>query len=273
MEVKHNTRILYEKALFVIFIFLCGWWGYLQMMKFEDFSFQNQVFSSVYGILALFGAVFGFWSSAKWGGLKSVIGKAITYISFGLLCQFLGQLAYSFYLYYFKIEVPYPSIGDIPYFSTIVFYILGLISLGRASGMIFTLKRIRYKLLAVAIPSALLILSYFLFLKGYVFDWTNPIKVFLDFGYPLGDAIYVGIAILVFLSSKAILGGIMKASIWMLIFALFLQFIGDFSFLYLSYYSTVHPAGINDFIVMIAYFFMNLALIKVYKAHIEISNL
>lgn len=273
-KIEHTEENSFFKIiLFATFLLLCAWWVYLQLHPFGDYSIQNQMFSSSYGILALFGGSFGIWLSKKWGGFSSVMGKSLAFFSFGLLGQFLGQVTYSFYLYYFKIEVPYPSLGDIPYFSTILFYILGLFFLGKASGVSFSLKRIRNKILAVVIPVLLLFFSYFIFLKEYVFDWSNPIKIVLDFGYPLGDSIYIGMAILVFLLSNGLLGGIMRRKIWMLILALVMQFVGDFSFLYLSYYGKVSPAAINDLIVMIAYFFMNIALIKLYKAHIEISNL
>jgi hypothetical protein len=271
--VEKKVNIWFQKTLFFIFGILVIWWIFLQASQFGAYSIQNQIFSSTYGVLALMGGVFGFWLSKKWGGIRSVMGKALFFFSLGLLGQFLGQLTYSAYVYYFKIEVPYPSLGDIPYFSTIVFYIFGLIHLARASGVLFNLRKIKYKVIAVIIPLGLLSVSYFLFLKGYEFDWGSPVKVFLDFGYPLGDAVYVGLALLVFFSSHGLLGGIMKSKIRLLIFALSLQFIGDFSFLYLSYYSTVTPAGINDFIVMVAYFFMNIALIQMYRAHIEISSL
>jgi len=271
--IGRKISTVYAKFVLFLFTLFSAWWIFLQIKSYGEYSIQNQIFSSSYGVLALLGGVYGFWLGKKWGGIQSIMGKSLTLFSFGLLGQFLGQLTYSFYVYYFKIEVPYPSYGDIPYFSTIIFYIAGLIYLARASGSIFNLRKLKNQLLAAVIPLTLLLVSYFLFLKGYEFDWSNPVKIGLDFGYPLGDAIYVGLALAIFFSSTGILGGIMKSKIWLLIFALFLQFVGDFSFLYLSYYVKVTPAGINDFIVMTAYFFMNIALIGLYKAHIEISDL
>jgi len=270
---KKNDGISLIKVTLALFIILSGWWLYLQINKSTDYSIQNQIFSSVYGILALFGGISGFLIAKKWGGFKSVLGKSIAFFSFGLIGQFFGQLAYSFYVYFFKIEIPYPSYGDIGYFSTIIFYIFGLFYLAKASGVIFKLKNLQHKIIAIFIPTVMLIISYWLYLKGYQFDWKNPLKILLDFGYPLGDTVYIAITLLIYFLSKGILGGIMKPKILFLLFALFIQFLADYSFLYITYYGNIYPGGINDFVYLLAYFFMTISLIKFLSVYHDIKRL
>ncbi|MDO8609882.1 MAG: hypothetical protein Q7R95_05000, partial [bacterium] len=259
-------------AVFVFVVFF-SWWAYLQINKTTDYSLQNQIFGASYGVLALFGGIYGLLIAKKWGGFKSIMGKAISFLSLGLLAQVFGQIVYSIYTFYFKIEIPYPSLGDVGYFGSIFPYSFGLYYLAKATGVTFKLKNLKHKLIALIIPLVMLIGSYFIFLRGYEFDWTNPIRVFLDFGYPLGETIYISMALLIYFLSQGILGGIMKPKILFLLFALFIQFLADYSFLYISYYGTIYPGGINDMVYLLAYFLMTISLIKLLSVYNEIKNL
>jgi len=111
------------------------------------------------------------------------------------------------------------------------------------------------------IPVVILIGSYLFFLKGYEFDWLNPVKIFLDFGYPLGQAIYVSIAILTLLLSRNLLGGVMKKPIFYLIFALIFQYLSDFFFLYQSNIGVWYVGNINDYLYFVSYSIMTMAII------------
>lgn len=273
MEMKKSTGFIGAKISLALFLVLFGWWSYLQVAKFYNFSIQNQIFSACYFTVALCGGISGLIIAKKWGGFRSVFGKAISFISFGLLSQVFGQIVYSFYTFYFKIEIPYPSLGDLGYFGSIIFYTVGSLYLAKASGVIFKLKNNTPKIVAILIPGIILFFSYWVFLKSYVFDWKNPLKIFLDFGYPLGDSIYISIALLIYFLSKGVLGGIMKPKVLFLLFALLIQFLADYSFLYISYYGKMHPAGINDLVYLFAYYFMTIALIEMLTVYHEIKKL
>jgi hypothetical protein len=261
------------KITLVLFIGLFFWWIYLQIFNKGDFSLQNQIFSALYGSIALCGGIIGFQIAKKWGGLKSVIGKAISFLSFGLLAQVFGQITYSFYTFFFKIEIPYPSLGDLGYFGSIILYSIGLLYLAKATGVIFKLKNLKNKLVTLVVPAVLLFVSYWIFLKDYQFDWKSPLKILLDFGYPLGDAFYISIALLIYYLSRGILGGIMKSKIIFLLFALLIQFLADYSFLYMSYYGEMHPGSVNDFIYLLAYYFMTISLIEFLTVYHDIKKL
>jgi hypothetical protein len=213
-------------------------------------------------VISVWGAYWGIIISNKWGGYKSVLGKAILFFSLGLLAQEFGQITYSIYFHFLHVDLPYPSIGDIGYFGSIPLYILGIYYLASASGAKIGLQSYKNKIQAIIIPLILLVLSYWFFLKDYTFDWSAPLTIFLDFGYPLGQAIYLSLAILAFLLSRSVLGGIMKKRILFVLFALIIQYVADYMFLFQSHAGTWVSGGINDYIYSFSYLLMTLALIQ-----------
>ena len=191
-----------------------------------------------------------------------MMGKALIFFSLGLFAQEFGQVMYSYYLYFQKIEVPYPSLGDVGYFGSIPLYILGVLYLAKASGVKIGLSSFVNKIQAILIPGVILVLSYYFFMQGYVPDWSAPIRTLLDFGYPLGQAIYISLALLTYSLSRGVLGGVMKPRILFILFALFVQYIADFSFLYLAQQGQAYPGSILDYAYILAYFLMGIGLLQ-----------
>lgn len=248
------------KVALLIFSLLTIWWV-IGLQNPDTPRFFGD-FPSIYAVMALWGGLWGVVIASKWGGFGSVMGKAMLMFALGLFAQVFGQLAYAYLAFYKGIEVPYPSIGDIGYFGSIPLYILGVFYLSQASGAKIGLASSLKKLQAITIPLVMLGVGYYLFLQGYEFDWSDPVKVFLDFGYPFGQAIYVSLAILTYLLSRGVLGGIMKSKILFLIFALIIQFLSDYTFLYQSSRGTWHAGGVNDYMYLVAYLLMALSLIQ-----------
>lgn len=249
------------KLTTLIFISFAFFWFYITIFESLD-SKNHEFFANTYWLLALWGGIWGVVASIRWGGLKSLMGKVLILFSLGLLSQVFGQLAYSYYYYVLHIEIPYPSIGDIGFFGSIPIYIGAIIVLAKASGVSLNIKSFQNKIQSLLIPGSGLLLSYLLFLKNYQFDWNYPLIIFLDFGYPMGQAIYISLAILVFLLSKKTLGGIMKPRVSLIVFALVVQFIADYTFLYFFSNGLWYASGPNDLIYLLAYFLMSLALIQ-----------
>jgi len=249
------------KVALVIFIFFTSWWLVVQFLL-GGKSPASDLFSDTYGIMALWGGLCGIFIAKRWGGIKSVMGRAILMFSLGLLAQEFGQLTYSSYYYISHIEVPYPSLGDLGYFGSIPLYIYGVVLLAKASGVEISLKSFRSRLQAIIIPLSILIISYFIFLQGYVFDWSKPLTIFLDFGYPLGEAVYISLALVAYFLSQKILGGVMRSKIVFILFALLLQYLADFVFLYKANKNIWMAGGVNDYMYLVAYFFMTWGLLQ-----------
>jgi len=249
------------KIAFLIFIIHVIWWITFQFSQTRS-DFSVQLFGSTYGILAAWGGIVGITIAQKWGGFKSVLGRAIMLFSLGLLAQEFGQIAYTVYIYILHVEIPYPSIGDIGYFGSVFLYIYASILLAKTAGVKILRQSFKNKLQAIIIPLIMLALSYILFLQGYEFDYNNPLKIFLDFGYPMGQAIYLSIAILTFILSFKMLGGVMRNKVLFILFALFIQYLADYTFLYQVSNGTWTTGGINELMYLISYLFMTLSLIE-----------
>lgn len=257
----NKNKLVIGSATLIFLIFLV-YWAILAVSGLQGDHSQAETFSALYGLMALFGGLAGLRISKRWGGFRSLIGRAVLFMSLGLLAQEVGQLTYSGYTYLAHQEIPYPSLGDIGFFGSVILYTLAAYSLIRALSTKNTLKA-RHNVFWVAlIPVALLSVSYFIFLRGYTFDFHHPLTVFLDFGYPLGQAFYISLGLIALVLSVRYLGGVMKPVILFLIFALFLQYIADFTFLYQVSRDTWQTAGINELMYLTAYFVMTLSLIK-----------
>lgn len=268
------NKEIFLKVAFSIFIFFSIWWLILRLY-FKPDSLPHNLFGGLYGLMALWGAICGVGISKKWGGFQSIMGKAMLMFSFGLFAQEFGQLVYFVYKFFLHVDVAYPSIGDIGFFGSIIFYIYGVFLLAKASGVKIALQSYKSKIGAIVIPIGMLLLSYFFFLQNYQFDWSKPLTIFLDFGYPMGQSIYISLAILTFLLSRGVLGGVMKNNIRFIILALVVQYISDYTFLYQAHLGTWSVGGINDYMYLVSYFLITIGLIQfksIYKKlHATIS--
>lgn len=271
---KINSNLLKFGAIFIFAFFVVYWIVFQNFFAGQDnHHHQIYTFSTLYGLMALWGAYCGILVAQKWGGIKSVLGKSLVMFSIGLLLQEFGQLTYSYYYIIKNLQTAdYPSLGDVGFFGTIPFYCLGILFLAKASGVGLYIKSVKRIVPATIVTFALLGLGYYLFLQEYTFDWSNPIKVFLDFGYPLGAAIYISLGISTYILSKGVLGGIMKTKILFVIFALLVQFLADYTFLYQTSRGTWSDSGVNDLIYLISYFVMTFALINFNAVYEQLKN-
>src|SRR3989338_11020317 len=140
------------------------------------------------------------------------------------------------------------------------------------SGVFMTLKKFSNKILVVTIHVLLLVFSYILFLQGYEYDWSSPLKIFLDLGYPLGQAFYVSLALLTYTLSRGMLGGIMKNRILFILFAFFAQYLADYNFLFQNSRGTWYNGGYGDYLYLLAYFLMSIGIIQLKTIHTQLSK-
>lgn len=251
----------------LFFILITIWWFVAPLLKkTPDERFLGDP-GSIYFFIAIWGAIWGVQIAFKWGGLKSLMGKALLFFTLGLGGQIFGQFSYGYYPFILHQEVPYPSIGDIGYFSSIPFYIMGIYFLARASGVTIGIRSFSAKIQAIVIPLVILLSGYFFFLRGYQYDWSKPGIVFLEVFGPLGQAFYISLAILTYLLSKGSLGGIMKNKVLFILGALAVQFLSDYTFLYQASRNVWFVGGLNDYMYFTAYFLMTLALLQFKTIH------
>ena len=260
--IKSLFKSSIAKILLVLYVALLLFWLGINLNGWREGPINN-LYGALYPMLSVIGGVYGLVVIAKrWGGLNSVIGRAIFFLSLGLLGEAFGQWAWSYFVIIKGVEVPYPSIADLGYFSIIPFYGYAMYNLARASGVRISLKSFSGKLQALLIPTLMIVIAYSLFLRNVAVDFTNPIKTFLDFVYPGLEPIAVSIGILTFSITRDVLGGRMKAKVLFLISALVIQYVADYSFLYTAGVGSYNNAGFVDLMYTTALFIMSLGILN-----------
>lgn len=256
---KNSSLVKYLVA--VIFVVISAWWVALQVID-PSSDFPRYVWAGSYGVMALVGGVYGLFSAKRWGSFKSSLGKAIIYLAIGLLLAEFGQLIFSYYNVFKKVSVPYPSVADIGFFGNMFFYTLGGFALMKVLGVKIFFKKGKLKLIiGVVLPLVLLAMTFMLFLKGYDFTDVPKLQVFLDLGYPIGDAIYVSTALVSLLLVSGVIGGLLRKPLILLLLAFVIQYAADFNFLYQNHHLTWTNGGYGDYLYFVAYSMMTVALI------------
>lgn len=246
--------------ILLMYILLVVWWLKINFINTGQ-STENYYYGLSYSFIAFIGGINGLIVAQKWGGFKSLFGRGISFLSLGLLSYWFGQVAWSYYNIVLRVEVPYPSIADIGYFSAIVFYALGMWSFAKTAGVKTSLQTLSGKLIAFIIPAFMLGLSYYFFLRETSPDLANPIRTFLDYGTPLGYAISFSIALIAYSLTRNVLGGRMKPKILYIIFAFIIQYITDYTFLYQFATESYINAGTNDLMFTTSFTIMAIGLI------------
>src|SRR3989338_8679915 len=131
-------NILRSKLTFVFvfyYLFLVFWWLKIAISGIT-ISPENHLFNFSYTFIALLGGLYGLYVARKvWGGFRSVIGRGLIFLSLGLLGEWFGSTIWSYFNIVQQVEVPYPSIADLGFFSIIPLYALAMVSFGKASGV------------------------------------------------------------------------------------------------------------------------------------------
>lgn len=245
-----------------LYFFILGWWIKIQLSGVTGTD-EAYLFNWSYGLIGLSATIYGLIVAfSKWGGWESIIGKGLIFLSFGLFGQWFGLQIWTYYNILAKVEVPYPSLADIGYFALIPFYTLAALMFAIAAGAKFSLRTSGGKLYALLIPLIALAIVYWLFLKDIGFNGSDPIKTFLDFGYPLGEILPVSIALFTLTLSKSLLGGTMKSRILFLVGAFFFQFLTEYLFLYAAGVGTYVNGGWNDLLYATSYTIMALGIVS-----------
>lgn len=251
----------FRLAIFA-FILLTIWWLSIYF-RYQTEGLENDIFTYLLLLFPLVGGIAGFHYSRLWGGWKSLLGRSILTLSLGLFANFIGNIIFLYYIYVLGVEIPYPSIGDIAFYGSVILYIFGSYQLAKTVSVKLRSQPIFNKFLAVAIPAFILLMSYLILMRDYDFEAATSLLIFLDFGWQIGQAIYVSIALLIYWASKDVLGGFMRKPIVLLIAALVLQFLADFHFSYQINQETWHVGGTNDYLLMLSYFLMTISLFSI----------
>lgn len=217
---------------------------------------RGTLWNDLYGVLFLgfipvVGGINGLVLATHWGSFKSAVGRALIFLSLGLISWGLGTWVFSgFYNFILKVEVPYPSFADVGYLLALPLWVIGMIELSRASGAKYGLRTIGGKTILLVLPVLVIVLSYYLLVTvargGELVFSAEEYKIFFDLAYPIGDVVILTIATLVYGLSYNYFGGLYKKAMYLILASFVVMYIADFSFSYTTTLETWYPADWVD---------------------------
>ena len=217
-------------------------------------------------IIPLVGGIFGLKNYVIWGGVKNTLGKSSLFLSLGLISWASGMIAWNYYIFFTKIEIPYPSIADFGFVFGLLFLIIGVSALYKMIGVKFALRNKRGKFILFIFPVIVILVSTYLLIDvargGVLFNSSESyLKLFFDILYPLGDAVILTIIGLLYFLSRKFLGGVYKTPILVLFSGFLFFYISDFLFSYTTTQGTYFNGHFVDFLFTTSMFTLSLGVI------------
>lgn len=257
-------------ALFAVAIL---WWVSISLGGLKETP-HNYLYGVLLGFIPLVGGLFGIKNAQVWGLFSSAIGRAVLCLSAGLITWALGTFIFA----YFNLqgtEVPYPSWADAAYIVSWPLWGLGMIYLSQATGARFGLRKPGGKVVLLAIPILVIMISYYLLVvvarAGSVTSNESALKIFFDLAYPIGDVVILALATLVYGLSFEFLGGRYKPAIYIILAGFVANYLADFSFSYTTTLETFYVAGWVDGLFTVAMFLLSMGVTQLSVPPLEVS--
>lgn len=218
-------------------------------------------FAFSYSFIPIIGGVVGFNNAEKWGFFKSSMGKALLFLSLGLIAWGYGELIWSYYNFFLKDAIPYPSLADVCYILSYPLWALGVWYLGPATGVKFGLKNKSGKILLGLIPLIMIIFSYYFLIivarHGVLPQGGGVLKAFFDLAYPVGDVVITTLSLLIYGLSFRYLGGLFKVPIILLLTGIVVNYLADSAFSYTTTINTFYNGSWVDLLFITSLFLMS----------------
>ena len=245
-----------QKILGVFFLATVVLWVVLRVQH-STAGNPNFWYSFLFGLTPLAAGLVGMIKSGIWGRFRSALGKAVFFVSLGLLLWGFGETIWSYYNFFKHVAAPYPSIADVGFAPSIFFWVVGAAYLSKASGAWLLFKRSnKAKVFSVLAIAGLSVLSYWLLIhvaRGgeLVPAGETALKTVLDIAYPLGDFLAAIFAFLVFSLSFRYFGGFYRSAILAILLGLGTMYAGDTIFSYTTVTGSYYNADLGDLILNI----------------------
>ncbi len=224
-----------RKVLIFFYVLVIIWWFTIFIRGIRETN-ENYAFSLLYTIIPLIWGMIGFVNARRWGGLKSSAGRAIYFLSMGILAWGIGNLIFAYYNLVLRVPVPYPSVADVFFILIYPLSAIGIVFLFRVTGAYFALRSLLGKIAIFIIPLCLSLLSYYLLVVvargGAITYEGNLLKLILDVAYPIGDIVVISLTIIVYGLSVKLLGGIFRMPVVLILIGFISNYFADFLFSY-----------------------------------------
>lgn len=245
--------------LIIYYIFIVLWWVVLFITG-QKTSSSNFYFVLIYGLIPFSGGVLGLLKVNSWGGLSSAMGRALAFLSLGLITWSGGETIWSYYNLVLHVAIPYPSWADASFIVSWPLWIIGVFFLSQATGTKFGLRKKHGKIQLVLIPIIAFLVSYYLLViiarQGSITLGGDLLKVFFDLAYPVLDVVVLTEALLIYGLSFKFLGGKYKWAVVVTLLAFVINYFADFSFSYTTTIGTYYNGSYSDLLFATAMFIM-----------------
>lgn len=262
MPIKVIKILLSREAMFLVvsYLLMFMWWLSIFARGVAETK-ENYLYGLCLGLVSMAGGELGLTHAYRWGLFRSRLGKALSFLSLGLITWGFGTIIIAYFNIFNNASYPYPSIADLFYIASWPFWFLGIINLFKVTGATMNIKNIAGKLFTVLVAVFGLFLSYYLLFivaRGGVFeiDTSNYLRLFLDFAYPFFDVIILISASLLYVLSAKYLGGLFKIPILIIIVGFLINYFADMVFTYTNTLGTFYVASWVDMLYTTALFFV-----------------
>jgi hypothetical protein len=251
---------IYQKFCVFFFIVLAFFWVILFWTGMRE-TYYNYAFVFLYGLMPLLGGLAAMKGYREWGGLSTILGRAIFFIGLGLFLWGCGETLQGFYSLYLDIKLPHPSAADLLYLPSIFFYTIGTVYLSMTTGARMGLKNMKGKIFAVLASAGVLVITYYMIIvigkEGEIVISSQSIfNAIIDIAHPLGDAGSLAAAILVAGLSFKYLGGTYKHDVTFILLGLATMFAADSYFTYSTLAGTSYSGDLGDIFYTLAMFLL-----------------
>jgi hypothetical protein len=255
----------YQKVCSAFFALLVIFWIGLFATGTKE-GFLPYLYVFLYGLIPLAGGALAVRGYRTWGGLSTILGKAIFFLGLGLFFWGIGETIWSYYNIFLNVEIPYPSVADVFFAPSVFFYTLGTIFLSMTTGVRFGLRNMGGKIFSIVAPLFIFLISYYILIiighQGQLFsDTSSFVKTLLDIAYPLGDAVALSVAVVVAGLSFKYLGGVYKYDVISILLGLAVMFVADSFLSYTSTLGTAYSGDYGDLFFTIAVFLLTFGLL------------
>jgi hypothetical protein len=250
------------RILLLVYLIACIWWLGIFLTGSVD-TLANNSFGLILGFMPVFSGLYGLVLAKKWGLFTSAVGKAVTFLSLGLISWGLGTLIFSgYYNLYADVEVPYPSLADVGYVLALPLWTIGMVNLAKATGARYGLRGSSGKSILLLVPVLVIVVSYYLLLvvaRGGTFDFSESeaLQIIFDLLYPLGDVVILAVTTVVYGLSYQYFGGKYKKAIYSILAGFVLMYFADFSFSYATSLETFYVGDWIDFLFTTSMFVLS----------------
>jgi energy-coupling factor transporter ATP-binding protein EcfA2 len=261
-----SPKINYLQKIFTVYMLvLILYWTTLLITGLKV-SVWNSLYSLLFTAFPFIGGIVGIYMAKSWGLFASKIGKAILFISLGSFSWGTGNIIWAYYNFVLNTVAPYPSLADLGYFPAYLFWAIGTVYLSKATGIKFSLQKIKSKMLWLAIPSLVLYFSYYFLLFGIErsFDSETPLIIFFDLYYPSMDIVILTVAFIIWGLSVNFFGGKYKWSLFAILYGFVFQYVGDFMFSYFNSINIYYNGGITDLMFSIGLYLISWGALSFY---------